>query len=355
MATRSTRATFFTIAAAAALILAAASASQLVLTSVRIMRMAAWPTVPATLDSVELHRPGSATSRSLSVGAQYHYVIDGRSYVGTRVSVYQPDSLGSFFQRTYNDLHGRVERQQSVDVHVNPAEPADAVILPVWRPEWIAFQVTLLVLGCGAAWWAMSARRAPSPDAEGVAPADDGAPPAERAATTVAWGRRLALVGLVLLAGGYVLLDRARDDRFPLIARLVAREVLATGTVFVSPPDARVPGIVAAVAAALPVAVGVDVDAHQDQSVTYRLSVRAPGRAQALADLERVERAVREQYRADTSRDLTTFADAYVAPVMSPARQTLANAIVALVGLVGVLCLAFGSWLASRAGASGPM
>ena len=104
--------------AVAALMVALLMAYLMLNTAVLIARMSAWPTVPATLDEVELHHPGSATSRSRSVGARYHYVIDGHTYTATRVSVYSPDSLGSFFQHTYDDLHTRLERGETVPAHV---------------------------------------------------------------------------------------------------------------------------------------------------------------------------------------------------------------------------------------------
>jgi hypothetical protein len=166
-------------------------------------------------------------------------VIGGRTYTATRVSVCSPDSLGSFFQRTYDDLHSRLERRETVPAHVNPESPADAVLLPVWRPEVFAFQGPLLLAFGGAGLFALVRRGRTSEDAlalargvgspgSGAARADDAGPDAgavdtrERLPPRAAWGRRLVLIGILLLGADYLLLERARGDRYVLIDRLLA-------------------------------------------------------------------------------------------------------------------------------------
>lgn len=176
-------------------------AIQVMLTAVRVTRMSAWPTVPATLEQVELHRPGSATSRSLPVAARYRYEVDGRSFTGTRVSICQPDSVGLFFQHTYDDLHGRLERKESVPAHVNPADPSEAVLLPVWRPELVAFQLAVVGLAWGAGAWAFRRRHVPAAPS-----ADEDDSHTARTAKAMVWG--IGLLGVGCIGLGLVLTRR---------------------------------------------------------------------------------------------------------------------------------------------------
>lgn len=347
------------VLAAAALMVSLWMAYSMAHTAVLVARMSAWPTVPATLDQVELHRPGSATSRSRSVGARYHYVIGGRSYTATRVSVYSPDSLGSFFQRTYDELHMHLERRDTVPAHVNPDSPADAVLLPVWRPEVFAFQGALM-LAFGCAGLFVLVRRGPaSGDAPALAravesrgsesaPADgegrdggavdagEGLPP------RAAWGRRLILIGILLLGADYLLLERSRGDQYALIDRLLASQVTATGTIFVSPPDDRLPTLFEEKRRALGVDARLSIEKSEPQAVNYEVTLTAPDRRAALTALEQLQAAVRDSYRAQTGHDLTAFSSAYAAPVVRTTLRAVKTAVLGGLLLLGLACVGVG-------------
>jgi hypothetical protein len=328
-------------------------------TAVLVARMSAWPTVPATLDQVELHRPGSATSRSRSVGARYHYSIGGQTYTATRVSVYSPDSLGSFFQRTYDELHARLESRETVPAHVNPQSPAEAVLLPVWRPEVFAFQGALLLAFGGAGLFVLVRRGrtggdalAPDRDAEsrgsgfaraGGAGREGGAVDmGERLPPAAAWGRRLVLIGILLLGADYLLLERSRGDRYVLIDRLLASRVTATGTIFVSPPDDRLPTLFEEERRALGVDARLSVGKSEPQAVNYDVTLTAPDRSAALAALERLQAAVRDRYKGQTGHDLTTFSSAYVAPVVTTTLRAVRTGILGGLLLLGLACVGVG-------------
>jgi hypothetical protein len=72
------------------------------------------------------------------------------------VSVYAPDSLGSFFDRTYADLRGHLDRQEPVPVHVNPASSSDAV--PVLWPEVLAIDAVMMLVFGGSGLALLSGR-----------------------------------------------------------------------------------------------------------------------------------------------------------------------------------------------------
>ena len=346
--------------AAAALVVGVWMACSMAHTAVLVARMSAWPTVPATLDEVELHRPGSATSRSLSVGARYHYSIGGRTYTATRVSVYPPDSLGRFFQRTYDELHTRLERRETVPAHVDPESPADAVLLPVWRLEVFAFQGALALVFGGAGLFVLVRRgrasgaalaggaerggsgpgtRAPADDAGragGAVDVDERLPP------RAAWGRRLVLIGILLLGADYVLLERTRGDGYVLIDRLLASRVTATGTLFVSPPDDRLSALFEEGRRALGVEARLSLETSEPQAVKYDVTLTAPDRAAALTALEQLLAAVRDSYRVQTGHELTTFGSAYVAPVVTSNLRAAKAGILGGLLVLGLACVGVG-------------
>lgn len=351
MATRSTRTTLFTVGACIALVVGAVMAIQVGLTAVRVTRMSGWPTVPATLEQVELHRPGSATSRSLSVGARYHYAVGGQIFTSGRVSIYPPDSVGAFFQRTYDDLHARLERKESVPAHVNPTDPSEAVLLPVWRPELMALQLAIVGLAWGAGAWAFSRRHlavVPDPDESDRRTGDarDSQPGA--AAPVVAWGRRLVLTGMLIAAGDYALLERSRGEQFTWLDRALASRVSGSGSVFVSPPDERLPALLDEVSRSLGSSVQVSAETQDAQAARFRLRIEAADRTAALDALNQFRERTQARYRTDTGRELTTFADAYVVPVVSPSARRTAQAIVWGAGLLGVACIGLGLTLVRR-------
>jgi hypothetical protein len=131
------------VAAVGGLVVGLWLAAQMVSTAFDVVRMSGWPEAAATLDHVELVSTGSRTH---AVEARYHYQVAGRTYTATQVSVYHPDNLSDFFERTFADLHDRMERHATVPAHVNPAAPNEAVLLPVWRSEVFLFQFALMLV-----------------------------------------------------------------------------------------------------------------------------------------------------------------------------------------------------------------
>jgi len=65
--------------------------------------MQAWPTVPATLDTVELQYPSQHTEK---VVAAYRYVVQGATRQGKRVSVYGAASPRDVAARGLQDTRG---------------------------------------------------------------------------------------------------------------------------------------------------------------------------------------------------------------------------------------------------------
>jgi hypothetical protein len=116
-----------------------------------LMIMQGWPTVPATLQTVEL-KSASATSSAAQAVASYTYVFNGQSYTGKRVSLYGADNLGSFQRDAHAKLEDYRSRQAPYPVHVNPRAPAESILMPVLRLESIGFLLVFAVLFGGAGW-----------------------------------------------------------------------------------------------------------------------------------------------------------------------------------------------------------
>jgi hypothetical protein len=117
-------------------------------TLLMVMVMQGWPTVPATLQNVELAASGS-TER---VVASYTYAFNGQQYAGKRVSLYGPDDLGSFHRDAYRELHDYLSRQAPYPLHVNPRAPTESILMPVLRWEALGFHLVFVVLFGGAGW-----------------------------------------------------------------------------------------------------------------------------------------------------------------------------------------------------------
>jgi hypothetical protein len=114
-----------------------------------VMVMQGWPTVPATLQNVELKASGQRAQR---VAASYSYVFEGQPYTGKRVSLYGADNLGSFHQDAYRELHDYLSRQAPYPLHVNPRAPGESILMPVLRWEALGFYLVFAVLFGGAGW-----------------------------------------------------------------------------------------------------------------------------------------------------------------------------------------------------------
>lgn len=113
-----------------------------------------WPEVPARILAAELrsHR-GSKGSVTYDVAATYEYRFDGRTFRGTRVSVFGgSDSGESFHRRVADELGGYRERGEPFRAFVNPADPGDAVLYPDLRYGLLFFMSIFVILfgGVGA-------------------------------------------------------------------------------------------------------------------------------------------------------------------------------------------------------------
>jgi len=362
---RPKRPLFVTVLATVALLVGIVVAFVTAQTAARVVRMRAWPTVPATLESVELHLAPGTTRRARSVAARYHYAVDGQTYPGTQVSVYAPDSVGSFFDRIYQDLRGHLDRHETVPVHVNPASPSEAVLLPVWRPEVLLFEAVLMLVFGGGGWGLLAGRIGPwrlSPeesDDDGSAPSqtdapdsDTDAPPVdmnERLPSAEAWARRWLLLGIVVFAADFVLIDYSRGDSYLFIDRLLATQVVATATIGASEPP---PSAVEAAFARARGAVGGDaqlvLDRQRQQGPIYTLSVQAANRSEALAKVDTLLAGINREYRAQSGRDLDSFRDAYVAPLRTPELFRRRMLIVGGLFAAGLACVAAWWWLSRR-------
>ena len=123
-------------------------------TLLSVMLMQGWPTVPATLQDVELKASGQHAERAV---ASYTYLFDGKPYAGKRVSLYGADNLGSFQHDAYQDLHDHLARRAPYPVHVNPKAPTESILMPVLRWEVLGFELVFVVLFGGAGWGLLAA------------------------------------------------------------------------------------------------------------------------------------------------------------------------------------------------------
>ena len=141
----------------------------------------------------------------------------------------------------------------------------------------------------------------------------------ERLPPAAAWARRWLLLGIVLLAGDFVLIDYSRGDSYLFIDRLLATEVVATGTIGAA--DAPPGAVDAAFERARRVVSGEAhpvLERQRPQGSIYTLTVTARSRSEALAAVDTLLAAIGREYRAQSARDLDTFRDAYVAPLRTP-------------------------------------
>ena len=121
-------------------------------TLVRAAAVKSWRETPATVLSCELRRyDDSDGGATYQVEATYQYRVDGVAYTGSRVSLHTgSDNVGDFHQRTYAALQRARDGVEATVCWVNPAAPADAVLVRKLRPEMLGF-MQLFVLAFGGA------------------------------------------------------------------------------------------------------------------------------------------------------------------------------------------------------------
>ena len=95
--------------------------------------------------------PGG-NARSQSVVARYAYTFDGKSYTGSRVSLYAPDNLGTFHHDACRELNDYLTRKAPYPLHVNPRAPDESILMPILRWEAIGFCLILIVVFGGVGW-----------------------------------------------------------------------------------------------------------------------------------------------------------------------------------------------------------
>ena len=111
------------------------------------LTMQAWPTVPATLQTVELE-PGSR--RTVQVTATYTYLVNGRHYAGKRASLYGADNIGDFHQRLYDELETYLSHHAPYPAHINPRDVRESILSPALRWEITALSFAGVALFGGA-------------------------------------------------------------------------------------------------------------------------------------------------------------------------------------------------------------
>lgn len=121
-----------------------------------VFRSGDWQPVPGRLVLVNLAAsPDRKAGDTYRVEAYYRYTFAGQTHTGSRVGVMAggSDNIGDWHQRTYYRLKAAQDRDVSVTVWVNPADPAEAVLDREMRWGMLAFRSVfgLIPLGMGAA------------------------------------------------------------------------------------------------------------------------------------------------------------------------------------------------------------
>ncbi|HDP34341.1 MAG TPA: DUF3592 domain-containing protein, partial [Candidatus Hydrogenedentes bacterium] len=115
------------------------------------MSMQSWKETPAHIEKAELVVNRSSDSATYNVKAQYAYEWNGKTFRGDRVSIHTSnDNIGSFHQRTYEELETHRSRNEPFRCYVNPKDPSQAVLYRDMRIELLAFMM-LFALTFGAA------------------------------------------------------------------------------------------------------------------------------------------------------------------------------------------------------------
>ncbi len=116
----------------------------------RADEMRGWRKAEAEIVSCELikHR-GNKGGTNYRVEASYRYEVDGKKYEGDRVSLHSgSDNIGCFHQDTYSRLESCRREGRKAECWVNPANPADAILVRKLRPEMLGLtQVFIFVFG----------------------------------------------------------------------------------------------------------------------------------------------------------------------------------------------------------------
>lgn len=93
-------------------------------------RMRQWQPAPAQVESVRLHKGGTARGGTYYAAVvRYRYQAKGAYYTGTRAAVDgSGDSWRSFHEQLADRLHNAQRKGTPVQVWVNPVNPAESVV-----------------------------------------------------------------------------------------------------------------------------------------------------------------------------------------------------------------------------------
>ncbi len=111
-----------------------------------------WTRTPARVVSCDLRATrGSKGGYTYQAQATYEYEVNGVKRTGDRVSLYSgSDNIGDFQRRTYEALKRSRDGVEATTCWVNPADPADAILVRTLRPEMLIL-MQLFVLAFGGA------------------------------------------------------------------------------------------------------------------------------------------------------------------------------------------------------------
>jgi len=126
-------------------------------------RMQSWQPAPAQVELAFVQdHPASRGRTDYTVSVRYRYHFDGRRYMGTRASISaRPDNIGDFQRRLGGRLGDARHTGSSIQVWVNPRNPAESIVDRSLRPRLLANTLGGAVLcgGIGVLLLAMMAPR----------------------------------------------------------------------------------------------------------------------------------------------------------------------------------------------------
>lgn len=97
-------------------------------------QMSAWVETPATIVSVSVDHVSGSKSETHRVVAYYRYRWEGVEYDGHRVTMHSGSDSFSFHDKLADTLRGYKNKKRPFPCYVNPAHPADAILIRV--PRW---------------------------------------------------------------------------------------------------------------------------------------------------------------------------------------------------------------------------
>ncbi|MBY0231024.1 MAG: DUF3592 domain-containing protein [Gemmataceae bacterium] len=80
-----------------------------------------WPTVPATITSLELVEDRDSDGVAHEVKVKYAYTVDGTAYEGSRLAFGYGGSSG---RKAHEQIHQRLKEAKAVQARYDPADPS---------------------------------------------------------------------------------------------------------------------------------------------------------------------------------------------------------------------------------------